>query len=593
MKSQQKYSPIRAHEVTRISSLRSLFPIAKELRFHLPLVIVNQLVCLLVLGIGAAIPFGLKYITEEVLKGNREILLWAPPFVFLFMSLLALGHMARGLISQYISIRISQSLQKRIFAHFLSDSIEEHSHRPVGEKMSRMTYDIQWFVQGTSIFLSETLFLPLVILGCLAVMFYFDARMALAAILVSPLGLLSGKPFSRYLRDSSVALQSHYALLSRHILDSLKGLLLIKVFARESRENQHLDELLDTFVRLNVRNNLWAGLFRLALAVGNALVVCLVCWLAFFLLNHDSGLEIPELIGFVSIMIFFSSELSKLGGVMNTLTKAAVSIDRIFGLLDEKRPGHEGGAADRRAAAGFDHDLVFENVSFSYGEKKIFENINFRITKGERIALLGMSGIGKTTLINLMLGLLVPQQGVIRFDGIDISTMDPARLRNLFGYSPQLNVLFYMTVAENIAYSRPDASQEEIEKAAKIACAGDFIAELPQGYDTLVGEDGANLSEGQRQRLGLARSVLRDAPILVLDESSAHVDLVTERNIYKNISALPEKTVILVSHRPSVLREADRLLSLENRKVVDIGNFSDYQKNLSEQELLKSMEFVH
>jgi ABC-type multidrug transport system fused ATPase/permease subunit len=178
-------------------------------------------------------------------------------------------------------------------------------------------------------------------------------------------------------------------------------------------------------------------------------------------------------------------------------------------------------------------------------------------------------------------------------DGVDIAEIDPTSLRNLFGYSPQLSVLFYMTVAENIAYSNPGASREEIVAAAKIACAHDFIIALANGYDTMVGEDGANLSEGQRQRLALARSVVRNTPILVLDESSAHVDLITERLIYRNILALPEKTVIIVSHRPSVLREADRLFSIAGGVVLDVGSFDEYQHNLPHKELLKAMEFIH
>jgi len=206
---------------------------------------------------------------------------------------------------------------------------------------------------------------------------------------------------------------------------------------------------------------------------------------------------------------------------------------------------------------------------------------------------MGMSGAGKTTLINLMLGLISNQSGEIRFDENDIRELDSTDLRSLFGYSPQLSVLFYMNIADNIAYSKPGATRDEIVRAARTACAHDFIMELPNGYETMVGEDGANLSEGQRQRLALARSVLRDSPILVLDESSAHVDLITERTIFRNIMALQDKTVILVSHRPSVLREADRIFSIAGGTVVDVGSFESYQEKLPPQELLKTMEFVH
>lgn len=582
-------SPIMSHETTRISSILSLLPIARELRPHLKLVIITQLICLVVLGFGALVPFGLKYLTQEVQSGNQQVLLWVPPIAFVFMSLLAVGHMVRSLLAQYISIKISQALQMRMFKHFLTDEIKDYNEMALGEKVSRMTFDIQWFVQGATIFLSETLYLPFVIVGCSAIMFFLSWKLALIAIVVSPLALFSGKPFSKKLRHSSMGLQTHYAILSRHILDSLKGLLLIKVFAREEKENWLLDELLNTFVHLNVKNNLWAGLFRTAISIGNALVVCLVFWFAFYLFWQREGLTVPTLVAFAAILFFFFGEVAKLGGVMNTLTRAAVSCDRIFSLVRESEKRKEQG----RKRAVFNESIVFEDVSFSYGEKKILDSVHLTIKKGERVAIMGMSGAGKTTLIHLMLGLLTPQKGTIRLDGIDIREIDSVELRNLFGYSPQLNVLFFKTVGENIAFSRPDASQQEIVEAAQIACAHEFIQSLPEGYDTMIGEDGANLSEGQRQRLALARGILRDAPFLILDESSAQVDLVTEKMIYQNIMSKKDKTVILVSHRPSVLREADRILSIADTTLIDVGTFTEFEKNLSHTELLRAMEFIH
>lgn len=589
METQHQRPQIAAHEVTKVSSIQSIFPIARELKPHLLLVVINQAICVLVLCVGASIPFFLKYITEEVMKGEIRTLLWAPPAVFFLMSLLAVGHMFRGLLSQYISIKISQSLQRRIFSHFLTEEIQEHSHRSIGEKMSRLTYDIDWFVQGTSVFLSETLFLPLVLLGCSAIMIHLHWQLALLTIIICPLGLIAAKPFSKFLRTSSMALQNHYALVSRHILDSLKGLLLIKVFAREKVETRQLNELLNTFLHLNVKNSLWAGLFRSALAIGNSLVICLVFWIALYFLAEKQSLDVPALVAFASVLFFFSGEVSKLGGVMNTLTKASVSVERIFNLLNEKRETMTTGSH----IASFDKSIEFDGVYFSYNDQPVLKNISLSIQKGERIALMGMSGAGKTTLINLMLGLIHNQEGVISFDGVNIKDLNPEKLKSLFGYSPQLSVLFYMNIADNIAYSTPGANMDDIISAAKVACAHDFIMELPDGYQTMIGEDGANLSEGQRQRLALARSVLRAAPIIVLDESSAHVDLLTERKIFRNIMALPNKTVILVSHRPSVLREADRIFSISENQVIDVGSFKDYQNNVPHQELLKTMEFVH
>jgi ABC-type multidrug transport system fused ATPase/permease subunit len=192
-----------------------------------------------------------------------------------------------------------------------------------------------------------------------------------------------------------------------------------------------------------------------------------------------------------------------------------------------------------------------------------------------------------------MLGLLVPQQGRILLDGKDLVEIEKLSLRNLFGYSPQINVIFFMTIAENIAYSRSSATREEIIFAAKTACAHDFIMSLPDGYDTLVGDEGTNLSEGQRQRIALARAIVRDAPIIILDESSAHVDLITERLIYENIMSLKDKTVVLVSHRPSVLKEANIIYSLAEGELINVGSFDELESKMGHNDLLKAMEFIH
>ncbi len=574
----------------RITSIRPLLRIYSELRPHLKIVAVNQIICLVILGIGFVLPFSLKRLTQQIQSGQYTVLIWVPVVAFFLLLVLAAAQMFRSIIAQYISIKISQSLQKRILNHYLANDILTYFRQPMGEKVSRMTFDIHWFVEGAAIFLSETLYLPLVVVGCIGIMLHLDWRIASIAIAVSPLSLVVNRPFSRRLRESSIALQEQNALLSRHIMDTLKGMLLIKVFAREQQEREHFDGLLDNFVGLQVKNSFWGGLFKLTIAVGNALIICLVCWFAFILLTKSRTLEISTFVAFSSVMFYFFIEIGEIGGIMTTLVKAAVSCERIFQLLE----GRQDPSVTGREPAVFSRNLVFEDVTFSYGcGRNVLESARLQLNRGDKIALMGMSGAGKTTVINLMLGLLAPQQGRILLDGKDLLEIEEDSLRNLFGYSPQMNVLFYMTVAENIAYSRPDACREEIVAAARISCAHEFILQLPDGYDTLVGEDGANLSEGQRQRIALARAVIRNAPIIILDESSAHVDLITERMIYQNIMSLPDKTVVLVSHRPAVLREADCIYSIADGKVINIGSFDEYEGKLGHGDLLRAMEFIH
>jgi ABC-type multidrug transport system fused ATPase/permease subunit len=574
---------------TRISSIKPLMRIIGELQPHLKMVAGNQLICLVIISIGFLIPFALKYLTEQIQLGHYAVLIWVPAISFVLLVVLASVQMLRTIIAQYISIKVSQSLQKRILNHYLCNNIIEYSSQSMGEKVSRMTFDIHWFIEGASIFLSETLYLPLVVIGCIGIMLNLDWRLALMTIAVSPVSLLANKPFAKGLRESSVALQEQNAFLSRHILDTLKGMLLIKVFAREQKENAQFDGLLREFVHLQVKNNFWGGLFKTTISIGNAFIICLVCWFAFFLLTKQT-LEISTFVAFSSVMFYFFGEIGKIGGIMNTLIKAAVSCDRIFQLLDSRQEP----VGDSHTPAVFTKDLIFENVTFGYSDRiNVLKDVNFQLKHGDKIALMGMSGAGKSTLINLMLGLLVPQKGKILLDGKDLQQIEKDSLRGLFGYSPQMSVLFFMTIAENIAFSRSDATREEIIAAARISCAHDFILKLPNGYDTLVGEDGANLSEGQRQRIALARAIIRNAPIIILDESSAHVDLLTEQKIYQNIMGLRDKTVVLVSHRPSVLKEADKIYSLADGQVINVGSFNELENTMGHGDLLRAMEFIH
>ncbi len=574
----------------RLSSIGPLLRIYSELKGNLKIVVVNQIICLFTLLIGFIVPFVLKYLTKEIQRGHYGVLIWLPLLSFCLLTVLSLSQLLRSLIAQYISIKISQNLQKRILNHYLGKNIIDYFTQPMGEKVSRMTFDIHWFVEGTTIFLSETLYLPLVIIGCIGIMFSLDWRLTLFAIVISPLSFLANKPFSKRLRESSISLQEQNALLSRHILDTLKGMLLIKVFAREQQENKQFDGLLAKFLHLQVNNNFWASCFNFTISLCNNFIICLVCWFAFYLLTKSHSLEISTLVGFSWLMFYFFGEIGKIGGIMNTLVRAAVSCDRIFQLLEKDQNAPEIG--DKPAV--FEDALVFNKVSFRYqSDKDVLENVDLRLKKGDKIALMGMSGAGKTTLINLMLGLLVPQEGKILLDGRDIIEIEKLSLRNLFGYSPQINVIFYMTIAENIAYSRSSATREEIIFAAKTACAHDFIMSLPDGYDTLVGDEGTNLSEGQRQRIALARAIVRNAPIIILDESSAHVDLITERKIYENIMSLKDKTVVLVSHRPSVLKEADSIYSLADGELINVGSFDELESKMGHNDLLRAMEFIH
>lgn len=583
-------SPNVAPERINFTSIFQLKRILGELKPHKNLVITTQVTCVLSLCAGSIIPFVIKYLIESIENNHLETLLWAPWIGLGLTVALAVFQMIRNMSNQYVSILISQSLQKRIFKLFIHQNISDSFKMPLGEKVSRITFDIHWLVQGASLFLSESLYMPLLIVACLSIMFYLDFRLALITLILSPLSLVVSKLFSQRIRKSSRFLQEENALFSRQMVDSLKGFILVKTFCREEKEKFSLEVSLKKLARLNLANTLWGGMLGATITIGNALIFCFVAWSAFYFLTESKDLAISDMIAFASVMFFFFGEISRLGGAITTLTRAAVSCDRIYDLLDNAAMEGEGNGREIE----FKNEIVFKDVEFGYNENSlVLKGVDLTIQRGERIALMGMSGTGKTTLMRLLVGLLQPTNGAVYMDGVDVKTIKPNSLRKSFCYSPQMNILFHSSVADNIRYSRPEAEMDDVLRVSKLACMHDFVKELPGQYDALVGEDGAQLSEGQRQRIAIARALLRDAPIIILDESSSHVDIFTEQKIYNNIMELSDKTVIVISHRPSVLRRVDRILSLKDGKVSEVKNMLELIKDDHYTELLDKFEFIH
>lgn len=589
MEARESQAPNVAPERISLNSLLPLSKLWRELKAHSRLVWIAQATCLIAVGANALVPFGLKWGIGRLQAGDASILVWVPLVGLALVAFVGLVQMARGLLTQYITLLVAKNLQKRIFSCYLRQGIREQAAQPVGEKVSRMTFDIHWLVEGAAIFLSDTIYVPLMITGCLAIMFYLEWRIALVCLLVAPLALFAGKPVGLRLTRSTKKLQTINADFTGHVVDSLRGLLLVKIYGRETKTGKVMEEHLDTFIRGSIVNSFWGGTFQFAVTLGNAVAVCLVAWVAFYLVREAPSFKLADLVAFTSVMFFLFGEIMKVGGAMNTLAKASASVERIYQLL-EKEPAPR---ATKGVKATFNQGIVCQGVSFGYEDKLVLKDVNLGIKPGEKIALLGLSGVGKTTLVRLLVGLLEPRAGKILYDGVDGRELDPDSLRGLFGYSPQMSIIFCMSVADNIAFSRPEASREAVVEAAKLAQAHEFISAMPQGYDTIVGEEGAFVSEGQRQRIAMARAFLRDAPIIVLDESTSHVDMLTEKAIYNNVTSLPDKTLLIISHRPSVLRQADRIFSIADQKLIDLGSFSELASRRGHDELLEAMEFIH
>ncbi len=397
--------------------------------------------------------------------------------------------------------------------------------------------------------------------------------LALVAFLPIPLIVIGSLRYQRSLEPRYARVREQVAAVSSTLAGNLGGIATIKAFGTEPREAERVRKVSDDYRAANgeaIRySSAFVPLIRMAVLAG---------FTATLLLGGRMTLEGSLELGLYSVLVCLTQRLlwplTSLGETLDLYQRAMASTRRILDLL-EVRPTMQPGAAE--LAAPPRGELRLEGVRFGYGDgPDVLGGIDLHIPAGETHAIVGQTGSGKSTLIRLLLRFHDPRAGTVRFDGQDVRTLSYRSLRSAIGYVSQDVFLFGGTVRENIAYGRPDATQEQIERAAKLAEAHDFISALPSGYDTLVGERGVKLSGGQRQRLSIARALLREPSVLILDEATSAVDNETEAAIQRSLEHVRhDRTVVVIAHRLSTVRDADRIWVLEGGKVVEAGTHDE------------------
>lgn len=571
-------------------STNPLSNIWKLVKNHIRLAISTQLVGILMIAVGGLLSLTIKHIVESLQSGDTQALLW-PPLLALGLTILMAGsNITRNLLSQYISLQVAGSLQHQVFDHFVHADVMTNYKVPLGEKTARMTFDINWLVQGVAVLLSDLLYIPIMILAYGALMFYYDGRLAILSLLTIPVNVVMIRPISKRLSKNSREIQLQNAEIQKHIIDVFRGLLVVKIFCAENREKDRLGRLIVSYLKKNLQNVFFSGRLKLTTRLINALFICVVSWYAFHRITVSESLALSSLVAFASILVLFYREINKASGAIDIFVRAGASSERIFEMLSK---GKRESSGDREINGTF-NKFEFQNVSFGYKDTPILRNINLEINRGQHIAIAGLSGSGKTTLIRLLIGLLNPDEGQILLDHINLRQYKTQNIRSLFSYSPQTTILFHNSIADNISYGCSRSSRSDIIKAAKLACAHKFILDLPNGYDTIFGHQGVRLSEGQCQRISIARALLKDAPIIILDESTSQIDILTEKRILKNCLELKDKTVITISHRPTSLKYIHCIYHIMNGKVVEAGSHKDLMEKGGEyRKFYKAMEFIN
>ncbi|HEV2418946.1 MAG TPA: ABC transporter ATP-binding protein [Terriglobia bacterium] len=486
-------------------------------------------------------------------------------------------------VEKYLITSVSQwvmhDLRRTLYFHIQRLSLAYHDQKQTGDLISRVTGDIgaiQSFIASglLSVFVNG-----LTLLGMIAVMFYISWRFTLIALSVAPVLFAVVYTYTRRIKKASRAVRKKQGEIVSVMEEVLSSIRIVKAFAREDYEQHRLEEesLEGVEVALQARN-LKAELAPIV-AVIVAIGTCLVLWFG-GRMALAGGFSAGLLVVFIMYLGKMYKPMQALSKMTDTYSKAAVGYERIQDILAVEGEVRQGKRSKRRAPR-FRGKIDFEHVTFDYAQDSIVLNdISLTIEPGQVAALVGPTGAGKTTIVSLLPRFYEPASGVVRIDGFDVQSFSLKSLRQQMSFVLQETLLFRASIWENIAYGKPEATRDEILRAANLANASEFIDNMTEGYDTVVGERGLTLSGGQRQRIAIARAIIRETPILILDEPSSGLDAASEKLVFEALDRLMEgKTSIVIAHRLSTVRRADVIFVVNEGAIAERGRHEELVKS--------------
>jgi len=525
--------------------------------------------------ISVAIPYFIGKTFNTFKMTTRTVDTKALVWILLIIAALYVANWLISNVNGVIMLKVSQKLVYAIRTEFFEKMqklpLEFYDTCSHGDTMSRMTNDVDNISSTIAQTTTQLISSVLTLVGSFAVMILLNVPLTLVVLLCIPLVTLLTRIIASQSRAYFLAQQRSLGSLNGVIEENILGLKMVKAFGKQQDVLNQFKEINEKLYESSNKAQVWSGYMMPLMNVINNLVFAAVAIVG-GILSVGYGLSVGTVVSFMSYSKQFAQPLNSIAGMFNTIQSALAGAERVFEILDSVEE-----SADVENAMNMAHpkgDVTFENVCFSYNKSTpVLKNVSFSVKAGEVVALVGETGAGKTTIVNLLTRFYDADSGVIRIDHEPITKLKRNSLRECFSVVLQDTCLFTGTIMDNIRYSQINATDEQVIQAAKLARAHDFIDKLPKGYHTMVSGATDNLSQGQRQLIAIARAVLCDSPILILDEATSSVDTKTEKEIQRALlSLMKNRTSFLIAHRLSTIRDAHHIMVIGDGRILESGN---------------------
>jgi subfamily B ATP-binding cassette protein MsbA len=543
-------------------------------------------------GFNALQAYMVKPLLDEIFFKHDAKLLNLLPLGLVFVFFVkGVFYFIYSFLLEKVGQSVIRDLRNKIYAHLNQLPLSFFQKHPTGELISRIINDVSMLQGAVSNALIRVLRDFFSVIGLLGVIFYMDWRLALVSLIFIPMAVVPIVVFGKKFRRISTSYQTKLGEATSQLHETIAGVRIVKAFSMEGFEKQRfaskMQSIMDTLMLETRYSCLSHPLIEFLGGIGMAMII----W--FGGVQVLQGHSTPgAFMSFLTALIMLYEPIKGVSKINSTVQQGMAAAIRIFALLDIRPDILE--AEDAIEMPPFNQSIVLSDVSFRYDSNPpVLKQLNLRVNQGEILAVVGPSGSGKTTLANLIPRFYEISEGTLLIDGIDIRRFTLASLRGQLALVTQQTILFNDTVRNNIAYGRGDCPEKEIIEAARMAFALDFIMDLPQGFDTVIGESGARLSGGQQQRISIARALLKDAPILILDEATSALDAESEREVQRALENLMQnRTTIVIAHRLSTIKNADRIIVLKDGRLVEEGTHGQLLDLKGEYSALYRLQFA-